>query len=244
MRLSDYPRFFTLASRRLRSPRDYRAFQAFQGQQLVAYLHNHIPGSLAEARVLDLGCSFGGYAAALAGGVHLAVGLDLRFSLPRPVVSGNLGFVCADAMQTPFDDRSFDLVICASLVEHVAQPLHLLSQIARLLRSGGWCYLSFPPYYSLRGGHGFSPFHLLGEPVALKVHGMLHPGHTVASYASAYGDCGLYKVTIHGVESLLGTLPFEIWDVSTRWPSLNTARWPWLNEFLTWHVQFLLRRKP
>lgn len=244
MKLCDYFRFVLLASRRFRSPENYRAFQAFQAQHLVAYLQHHVPRDLAEARVLDLGCSLGGYATTLAENAYLVIGLDHRFSRPHPTGSENLAFVCADAMLTPFPEHSFDLVVCASLVEHVASSSDLLAEIARLLSPGGWCYLSFPPFYSLRGGHQFSPFHLLGEHAALKVHSILHRGQAVASYASAYGDCGLYKVTIRGVESLVGTLPFEIWDVSTRWPSLNTARWPWLSELLTWHVQFLLRRKP
>lgn len=243
MRLFEYARFLLLASRRTRSQKDYRAFQAFQAQRIVAHLQHRIPDGLARARVLDLGCSHGGYAAAFARIGRLVIGLDHRFSHPAPKGSANLAFVCADAMQTPFAGRSFDLVICASLIEHVPWPTRLLAEIARLLVPGGWCYLSFP-YYSLRGGHGFSPFHLLGERAALKVHNLLHPGAKVASYATAYEDCGLYQVTIGSVGGLVRGLPLEIWDVSTRWPSINTARWPVLNEFLTWHVQFLLRRTP
>jgi SAM-dependent methyltransferase len=239
---SDWTRLIRLAAHRLESPQDYLDFQAFQAQLLLEYLQHHDTGHLAEARTLDLGCGHGGYARTLARSVRSMVGLDFRAPELEPQDPAHLSFVRSDALQTPFRDESFDLVICSSLIEHVSRPADLLSEIARVLAPGGRCYLSFPPYYSLRGGHNFSPFHLLGERAALRVHALLHPGEGVRSYATAYGDCGLFKMTIRGATRLLQDLPLQIEDTSTRWLPVNTARWPLCNEFLTWHVQFLLKK--
>jgi SAM-dependent methyltransferase len=226
----------------MRSPQDYLDFQVFQAQLLLEYLQCHYTGPIAEARALDLGSGHGGYARTLARSVRSMVGLDFRAPEVKPEDAERLTFIRADALRTPFRDASFDLVICSSLIEHVNRPADLLSEIARVLVPGGQCYLSFPPYYSPRGGHNFSPFHLLGEKAALQVYSLLHPRERVTSYATAYGDCGLFKMTIRGTTKLLQDLPLQIEDISTRWLPFNTARWPLLNECLTWHVQFVLKK--
>lgn len=37
----------------------------------------------------------------------------------------------------PFDDGYFDFVVCDSIIEHTLRPKHLISEIARVLKSGG-----------------------------------------------------------------------------------------------------------
>jgi 2-polyprenyl-6-hydroxyphenyl methylase/3-demethylubiquinone-9 3-methyltransferase len=43
----------------------------------------------------------------------------------------------ADAYELPFDDATFDSVVCFDLLEHVSEPLRVIEQAARVLRSGG-----------------------------------------------------------------------------------------------------------
>lgn len=49
----------------------------------------------------------------------------------------NLTFIQGDAHALPFPDSSFDLVYCRYLLEHVADPVRVLSQARRVLRPGG-----------------------------------------------------------------------------------------------------------
>jgi ubiquinone/menaquinone biosynthesis C-methylase UbiE len=52
-------------------------------------------------------------------------------------VSGRVEFQVADGNRLPFPDSSFDLVLCNSVLHHLAEPEKLLSEIARLVNSGG-----------------------------------------------------------------------------------------------------------
>lgn len=42
-----------------------------------------------------------------------------------------------DALATPFDDESFDFVVCSNMIHHVAKPLGFFREMNRLLRPGG-----------------------------------------------------------------------------------------------------------
>ncbi len=93
--------------------------------------------------------------------------ISLDFRQPQMHLCRTL--IGADALHASFSDESFPFVFCASLIEHVPEPIGLLTEIARVLTRDGSAYLSFPPFYSPVGGHQFKPFHLLGEQLALRL---------------------------------------------------------------------------
>lgn len=49
-----------------------------------------------------------------------------------------------DITQIPFDDNSFDLIICNHVLEHVPDDRRALSELFRVLRPGGWEILQTP----------------------------------------------------------------------------------------------------
>lgn len=58
--------------------------------------------------------------------------------------------VQADAAHLPFVDGSFDTAVCTKVLEHVPDPQAVVSEIARVLKPGGYCLLSsdwFTPYH-------------------------------------------------------------------------------------------------
>ena len=247
--VSDWKRFASLARRRAESPEAYRQFQAEQGERILASLERksvRIAGS-----VLDLGCGLGGYSLALQARGARVVSADFSLATVAGLPDG-LRLVCADARHLPFADATFDLVFCASLIEHVPDPVGMLREIRRALKPGGLCYLSFPPFYSPRGGHQFSPYHLLGERAATaiyrrtrarKVAGWQREIVTEGSaYDRAYHGFGLHRVTIASARRCIAQTDWELLDLATRFSSVNTARWPVVGEFVTWHAEFLLRK--
>jgi len=51
----------------------------------------------------------------------------------------------------PYDDESFDTVLCCELIEHLfTDPMHMMSEINRILKSGGHLVLTTPNIGSLR----------------------------------------------------------------------------------------------
>lgn len=245
--LRDYWELARLAFRRQRSEEDYRTFQRYQAGLLFRYLKVWNI-SLDGERVLDLGSGIGGYSVQL-----LEQGADV-YSVDLMLPTERIGNpVVGNGLSLPLADGSFDFVFCASLIEHVAEPERLIDEIARVLRPGGYCYLSFPPYFSPRGGHEYAPWHYLGERWALRisrgrndvapwVHDLYRLSDEPDSFAALYEDWGLYPLTIGKVRRLLDPSSLSVLDISTRYLSLNPVRWPLIGEILTWHVQFLLQK--
>lgn len=221
-----------LARRRFHSDDDYCQFQVYQGRLILDYLAEQ-GVNIQNAKVLDLGCGRGGYGRVIADAGAEVVSIDLSQSETPPPT-----FVLANALRLPFDSSCFNMVFCASLIEHIPAPAQLLAEIKRVLTPDGVAYLSFPPFYSPVGGHQFKPYHLLGERWALRLY-----KHKVDSYATSCGKWGLYPLTIRRARQLFAEAGLKIRHESTRFLPFNVARLPWLGEFLTWHVQFVLSKE-
>jgi SAM-dependent methyltransferase len=248
--LADLRRLWRLARRRQRSPEDYAAFQAQQASMLAGYLRRH-GVTLSGKTVLDLGSGLGGYSAIWLREGARVVALDLI--RPAALTGERYAGVVGDAQAAPLRDASMAFVFCASLIEHVAAPERLLAEVARVLAPGGYCYLSFPPFYSPRGGHEFAPYHYLGERLALKLTPARrrelgwsdNPYQIIRepeSYANLYVGWGLYRMTVAKARRLIAGSGLGLVDMSTRYMPASFIRWPVIGEALTWHAQFLLRK--
>lgn len=165
------------ADLRFRSEYDYALFEYYRSAKVLAFLERS--GVTIKGRVLDAGCGGGGMPLSLAEEAGWVVGIDLadRFDqagrrLARERGVRNLAFAKADGTTLPFRPRVFDLVLSHSVIEHVADAPQYLRECARVLKPGGWIYLSTAPYLSFAGAHLPRlkvplPLHLLiGRPAA------------------------------------------------------------------------------
>lgn len=251
MRLSDYIKLYKVARNRLRSEDDYRSFQRFQAALIIEYMNRFL--SIDGRVVLDLGAGLGGYSQEMAKrGAAKVICLDLvGKACPHEL---KVHPVVADALFIPLPDESVDLVFCASLIEHVSDPAALLIEIRRVLRRGEYCYLSFPPFYSPLGGHEFSPFHYFGEKISILIYRFLarrhpewvikiyNPEHRPTSFSKTFKKWGLFKLTISRAKQTILETKWEIVDISPRYLPFNTTKMGILSEFITWHVQFILKK--
>lgn len=148
--------FATWRRRRIRQE-DYQ-------EASVTALLAAVGGGFAGKRLLDLGSGMGGLAVALAREGAEVVALDYnpaycritrlrarRYGLTLPLVVGA-------GEHLPFPADSFDAVINLDVLEHVADPSRVVSEIARVLRPCGRCLTSAPNRFAFRDAH----YHLPG----------------------------------------------------------------------------------
>jgi 2-polyprenyl-6-hydroxyphenyl methylase/3-demethylubiquinone-9 3-methyltransferase len=91
----------------------------------------------ADSLLLDLACGGGLLAPHVVGKGHRHVGLDLSSTaLPQARAHG-VTPVRGDVLRLPFADEVADVVVAGEVLEHVREPLELVSEACRVLRPGG-----------------------------------------------------------------------------------------------------------
>jgi ubiquinone/menaquinone biosynthesis C-methylase UbiE len=102
-----------------------------------------------RGRGLDIGTGPGQITIKLAGRLTLwkFIGIDRspnmiakaqeNFTAAEDHLAGRVEFRVADGNRLPFPDETFDFVMCNSVLHHLAEPMRLLDEIARLVAPGG-----------------------------------------------------------------------------------------------------------
>jgi SAM-dependent methyltransferase len=101
--------------------------------------------------VLDLGCRTGAVTRHFVDG-NRVVGMDIdRRALGRAHSELGIETVWADAEEPlPFEDASFDAVVCGELLEHTREPDAVVAECRRVLRRRGRLVASVPNAYRLK----------------------------------------------------------------------------------------------
>jgi SAM-dependent methyltransferase len=101
-----------------------------------------------DRRVLDAGCGMGYGTAMLArAGARSAVGVDIAEEVVEVAVADaepGVELVAGDVRELPFDDASFDLVVCFETIEHIAEQDAAVAEFARVLAEDGVLVVSSP----------------------------------------------------------------------------------------------------
>lgn len=221
-------------------PDDPDPFYSLMATESAAQLNAEV-GPLVGQRVADLGCGPGFYSRGLRDVGAEVVPIDN--SLDELSLQGDPppGFVLADATELPFEDGAFDGVFCSNMLEHTPDSPAVLREITRVLKPGGWGYLSWTNWYSPWGGHDIAPYHFLGERLGPRVHQAVHgaPGKNVVGTT-------LWPVHIGRTLRLLeADQTIEIERVEPRyWPQFRfIMRIPGFREVLAWNCVVRFRKR-
>jgi SAM-dependent methyltransferase len=182
-----------------------------------------------HGRVLDVGCGTRPYEGLISAREY--VGLELDTPENRRT---NKADVYYDGHKLPFEDSSFDAVICNQVLEHVFEPDAFLREIARVLKAGGRLLLTVPFVWDEHEQpRDFGRYSSFGLAALLGRNGfrVLRHTKTAADVRSLFqlANAYLYKVTVtrSPYANLLITLvlmaPFNLVGTLLAWLTPGNA---------------------
>jgi SAM-dependent methyltransferase len=198
-------------------------------------------GPLAGQTLVDLGCGPGYYTDAFRGRGARVIPVDNSVDELELGGAPPAGYVVADAGALPLADGTADGVFCSNMLEHTPSADPVIAEIERVLRPGGWAYISWTNWYSPWGGHLMSPYHYLGPRLGPRLYERRHG----RPEKHAYGET-LWACHIGATLRLVGRHPgLEITRVEPRyWPWARAVmRVPGLRELVAWNCVIRVRRR-
>lgn len=112
--------------------------------QLIANCYQYSIPIHAKGDLLDLGCGKAPLHALYASYVKSAVWADWGNSLHE---NQNLDIECDLSERLPFADEKFDTIILSDVLEHIAKPDYLWTEMNRILKQGGKVIMNVPFLY-------------------------------------------------------------------------------------------------
>ncbi len=197
-------------------------------------------GPLAGQRIADVGCGPGWYTRALR--TRGADVLPIDYSEAELNLYGGPpeGAIVGDAMNLPLEDACLDGIFASNMLEHTPEPRRVITEMERVLRPGGWAYLSWTNWFSPWGGHDMTPYHLLGPRLGSRLYERRH-GHAPKNLL---GET-LWPVHIGPTLRFIRSRPgLEVMRTEPRyWPRLRLiVDIPVIRELATWNCVVRMRR--
>lgn len=171
-------------------------FVDLAGAWVVASLKEHAPKT--KGRLLDVGCGDMPYRDLFLPYVAEYVGIEheASFMLTSASTQSRKPDLYYDGKRLPFEDASFDSLLCNQVLEHTPEPGSLMAEMARVLKPGGVLLLSAP----------FS-FRLHEEPhdyFRYTPHGLRYLAETAGlTVESIQRQGGLFGLVAHKLNSYL-----------------------------------------
>ncbi|MBP0986428.1 MAG: class I SAM-dependent methyltransferase, partial [Oscillospiraceae bacterium] len=100
-----------------------------------------------KGRILDVGCGNGNLFGCLPDGRYEMFGIDFSENMiaeARKNCGDRAVFTVADAEELPFDDDSFDIVVCNASFHHYIHPDAVAAEMNRVLKAGGTLLIGDP----------------------------------------------------------------------------------------------------
>jgi ubiquinone/menaquinone biosynthesis C-methylase UbiE len=136
-----------------------------KSKKIFAVLKNYLGKeikNLNQMTCLDIGGSAGFTAKLMSPYVKKFYVIDidenaLKFGIKNNY-SDNIAYEPGDAMNLHFKDSSVDIIVCNMVYEHVPDPQRMMSEIYRVLKTNGICYMGASNKYIIIEPHYKLPF--------------------------------------------------------------------------------------
>ena len=116
-----------------------------------------LQGAKKSLSFLEIGCWDGMVSCILCSNGKIVTAIDkLSEGLDERATNEGVKFHQMDASNLQFEDESFDFVFSYDSFEHFSKPEKVLTESIRVVKKGGYIFLSFGPlYYSPLGEHAY-----------------------------------------------------------------------------------------
>ncbi len=131
--------------------------ESFETDRFFQQLLRYAPEG---GRVLDIGCGYSGMLPRLKKLGFDVVGIEADERLVEQFTKDGYEVISGRFDEALFDEESFDIVVCRSVIEHVEEPLILLGSIDDVLKPGGLLAIETPNMgqaFERNAFGGFSP---------------------------------------------------------------------------------------
>ena len=199
----------------------------YQRERIVTKLLEDMP--VASRRWLDAGCGSGRLSRLLAakGAIVIAVDaaeemLKIGAQLAAPFGFGErLRFQqVADVASLPFENGSFDGLLCISVLEYLPDPIGCLLEFSRVLRPEGTLLVSIP--------NGYSPPRQIQSAIFKISRSLGHSGFPAyLNYSHNVASRTEFEDALHAA----GFVPNGCEYLGGPWPAAAQA-WPWLGSLM------------
>jgi SAM-dependent methyltransferase len=171
------------------------------GNPIVA-IEERVVGQLVDqlppARALDAACGTGRHARQLVARGHTVSGVDLTPEMIEIALRAvpEASFAVADLRELPYQDRSFDLVVCGLALSHLPSMEMAVNELSRVLVPGGQLIVSvLHPFQALLGWN--APFSGAdGRRGFVREHPHLHSDYMDAFRSADLRTIGCVEPTI------------------------------------------------
>jgi ubiquinone/menaquinone biosynthesis C-methylase UbiE len=145
---------------------EYEDFLHHKKEFMLFYENISKHTTLKNAKVLEVAAGSGKHTGFIVNETKYVLGIDRQNIINKPKLidyykkygyelnPSNFDYIRADAQRLAFKKSKFDIVFCINAFEHIPNPEHALLEIHRVLKSGGYAFISFiPVYYCDTGSH-------------------------------------------------------------------------------------------
>lgn len=177
----------------------YQDCFTYSRYRLNELLEKHLPHDGAGLRLLDAGCGTGHHLAELRKRGYDVAGVDASKEMLRHARENNpdSDILEADVEEIPFPDASFDIILSIEVLRHLPSSAKTISEMARLLKPGGYALATATPVLNL---NGYALINRLAHTVKIgNLARHKQSFHTSARLKSEFSRAGFSKVEIHGV---------------------------------------------
>ena len=181
--------------------KDLNKFGSYKIKRIseIIRLLDKVQKKIKKPKILDLGCG-DGRCCAIWNEIGDTTGVDLSVSAMEIAKKRypHISFLNGNAVNTNFEDESFDVIITQEVIEHIEVQEDFVAECFRLLRKNGFMILTTPnKYYFDRvkgGNYSNQPIEQILTPTELK--NLLKEKFKIHEFYSIIfpkGDYGIYN---------------------------------------------------